>query len=237
VVSIIPTSTVTNNASASWRWGAGSSSYVYASQSTSAVATLWSAWLANVPQLLLSFCYFTINLLCTTMAGAVEWNRLGTSRKGLRVTQPYGQQRSTYFLQLPYKWSLPLTIISGVLHWLVSQTFFLVRIDTLVARDTRVSTSACGFSIISLIVLLGVFLLLLLVICTLGLRKMQPRVPIVSSCSLAISAACHPAPDEVDVHLAKVKWGVTGNMVVEGFRHCSLSSKPVVEPEEMQRYY
>lgn len=44
-------------------------------------------------------------------------------RKGLRVTQPHGYQRSSYFLQLPYRWSLPLIVISGTLHWLLSRVF------------------------------------------------------------------------------------------------------------------
>jgi hypothetical protein len=178
-----------------------------------------------------------INLICTSMGGAVEWNKLATSRKGLRVTKPYGQQRSTYFLQLPYRWSLPLTAVSGILHWLMSQTFFLVRIDTLAKYTDTVTTSACGFSITSLIVLLSVFGALLLTIGIIGLRKMDAKIPIAASCSLAISAACHPPPGDVDAHLAKVQWGVTQNEVVTGFGHCSLSSKPVTEPEEGRTYH
>jgi hypothetical protein len=36
---------------------------------------------------------------------------------------------------------------------------------------------------------------------------MYPKLPLGESRSLMISAACHPAPDEVDPHLAKVQWG------------------------------
>jgi len=218
------------------QWGTSSTSYIFSSGSTSVVATLWSAWLANIPQLLLSSCYFTINQFCTSMAGAEEWNNLATSRKGLRVTQPYDHQRSTYFLELPYRWSLPLLAISGTLHWLMSQAFFLVRIDTWYS-STLSSTAACGFSALSLIVLLSVLFVLLGIIGVVGLRKRQTRVPIVSSCSLAISAACHPPPKEVDAHLAKLQWGVTENEVVEGFGHCSLSAGSVTEPEEGKMYY
>ena len=217
-----------------WRWGAASNSYLYRSTSTSAVATLWSAWLANLPQLLVSFCYFSVNLVCTSMAGTEEWNHFATSRKGLRVTKPSAKQRSTYFLQLPYRWSLPLTAIGGALHWLVSQAFFLVRVDDV---DGGESTSACGVSLLSLITLLCVFWLLLFTICAVGHRMMPIKAPLIASCSLAISAACHPPPDDVDAHLGKVQWGVTDNEVVTGFRHCSLSSKPVTEPEEGMTYY
>jgi hypothetical protein len=168
------------------------------------------------------------------MAGSEEWNHFATARKGLRVTKPYGKQRSTYFLQLPYRWSLPLTTIGGTLHWLVSQAFFLVRVDDVNKSE---SMSACGVSFLSLLVVLVVFWGLLLAICAVGLTMKPTMAPVVASCSLAISAACHPASDEIDVHLAKVQWGVTGSEVVEGFRHCSLSSNPVTQPEEGKTYY
>ncbi len=72
-----------------------------ASGSFDSKTILLNAWLANTPQILLSFSYFAINRLCTSMCFAREWNRYGTARKVLRTTNPMGQQRSTYFLQLP----------------------------------------------------------------------------------------------------------------------------------------
>ncbi|KAF2726745.1 hypothetical protein EJ04DRAFT_530010 [Polyplosphaeria fusca] len=48
--------------------------------------TLLVAFLVNTPQLILSFCYLSINSICTSMAGAREWNQMGVARKGLRVT-------------------------------------------------------------------------------------------------------------------------------------------------------
>lgn len=190
-----------------------------------------------MPQLLLSICYFTINRICTSIAGADEWNRLATGRKSLRVTQPYGRQRSTYFLQLPYKWSIPLTVISGTLHWLVSQTFFLVRLDPINDDHGPSEVSACGFSLLSFTVLFSFLAVLQCAIGIVGLRKMPMNAPTAASCSLAISAACHPPPGDANAHLAKVQWGVTENEVVTGFRHCSLSSKPVSTPEQGETYY
>jgi hypothetical protein len=61
--------------------------------------------------------------------------------------------------------------------------------------------------------------------------RMEAKLPLAESCSLVISAACHPAPDEVNPHLAKVQWGVVDRMLVEGHEHCSLSSKPIQAPE------
>ena len=40
-----------------------------------------------------------------------------------------GAQRSEYFLQLPYRFALPIMLYSGFLHWLCSQSFFLVSIS------------------------------------------------------------------------------------------------------------
>jgi hypothetical protein len=89
-----------------------------------------SAVLANTPQVQLSFLYFSYNALFTAMLAGVEWVSYACKRKGLRVSRlPSGSQRSTYFFQLPYRFSLPLVILSGILHWLVSQSIILVAVD------------------------------------------------------------------------------------------------------------
>lgn len=67
--------------------------------------------IANSPQLLLSFLYLTYNGLFSCMLLADEWNDYAHSRKPLRVTQPSGNQRSTYRLQLPYRYSIPFRVI------------------------------------------------------------------------------------------------------------------------------
>jgi hypothetical protein len=222
------------NSTGPWQWGAASTDTSPLSRnSITTTATLWNAWIANAPQLVLSFCYITVNTICTSMAGAGEWNHFASSKKGLRVTKPHGNQRSTYFLQLPYKWSIPLVITSGALHWLLSQTFFLVRVDFFTREGQMIkgeSKSACGLSALSLLVFLFGLLLLLGTIGFVGLRRMPTRIPIVASCSLAISAACHPPADEIEPHLEKVRWGVTGHELVQGFGHCSFTSKPVKKP-------
>ena len=46
----------------------------------------------------------------------------------LRVTEPCGLQRSTYYLQLPYLYAIPLLIVSTLLHRLVSQSIFIAHI-------------------------------------------------------------------------------------------------------------
>ncbi|KAI1390105.1 uncharacterized protein F4822DRAFT_443108 [Hypoxylon trugodes] len=84
---------------------------------------------ANTPQLLLSFCYFNYNSLVTRFCIEREWNSLGLSYKPLRVSYPIGEQISSYRLELPYKYSIPLTGISIILHWLLSNAVYLFVFD------------------------------------------------------------------------------------------------------------
>jgi len=223
----------------SWAWGTASDDFLsLGSDKVTSTGTLFNAWLANVPQLFLSFAYLNINTICTSMAGAQEWNRLALSKKYLRVTKPVGQQRSTYFLQLPYRWSLPLIALGGILHWALSQTFFLVRIDFFNRAGfiTSSSKSACGFSPLSFMIFIVVALLLLTAIGVIGFWNMPMKMPIAGSCSLAISAACHPLPDEIDPQLEMVQWGVVRPKTGEEHGHCSLSSKSVTEPVHGETY-
>lgn len=94
---------------------------------------------ANVAQVLMSLVYFFYNGLFTTMALATEWADFARERKGLRVSSdPVGFQRAAYFLQLPYRYAVPLIVVSGVMHWLVSQSVFLVYLEAFVPTTVRV---------------------------------------------------------------------------------------------------
>ncbi|KAF2834550.1 hypothetical protein M501DRAFT_1000189 [Patellaria atrata CBS 101060] len=84
---------------------------------------LINAIIANLAQPTLSFIYFTVNGLFTAMLATLELHDFVKHRKGLRVsTVPKKEQRGTYFLQVPYRYGIPLMIISILLHWLVSQS-------------------------------------------------------------------------------------------------------------------
>jgi hypothetical protein len=231
---------VDNPDTSAWTWGSASSGVLsFGSNAASMRGTTWNAWLANMPQVLLSICYINLNTICTSMASSAEWNGLATSRKGLRVTKPSGDQRSTYFLQLPYKFALPLMVLSGTLHWLLSQSFFLIRSDFYSRNATELKfwKSACGVSFSSLTTFCSLAITLVCALRWMGRWRMYPKLPLGESCSLMISAACHPAPDEVDPHLAKVQWGVVAGMEAEGHGHCSLSSKSVAKPKVGDIYY
>ena len=101
--------------------------------------------LANLPQTIVSFLYLTYNGLLTSMLLSSEWSRESGSSlthshadmdlgyflrpKSLRTTTPRGSQRSKYYLHLPYTYSIPLLVASALLHWLISESIFLARVD------------------------------------------------------------------------------------------------------------
>lgn len=142
---------------------------------------------------------------------AEEWSAYGTKKRFLRVTSPTGGQRSTYRLQLPYRYSVPLLIGSSILHWLVSQSIFLARLNTIDSAGVEISgadISTCGYSPMAMIfvIILG-SIIVLLGICF-GFRKSRGGMPLAGSCSAAISAACHPPEADVNASLKRVMWGV-----------------------------
>jgi hypothetical protein len=72
--------------------------------------------LANSPQVALSYFYLAFNALYTNMFIAHEWTSYLNTRKTLRVTCPSGHQRSTYWLSVPFRYAIPMTVISGLFH-------------------------------------------------------------------------------------------------------------------------
>ena len=81
--------------------------------------------MANKTQVSLAACYYFYNGLITRFMAEKEWNAYSLAYQPLRVTFPKGSQISTYRLQIPYKLSLPLIIIIALLHWVLSNTYYL----------------------------------------------------------------------------------------------------------------
>ncbi|KAI1426552.1 hypothetical protein F5Y12DRAFT_741485 [Xylaria sp. FL1777] len=161
--------------------------------------------LANTPQLILSLCYFSYNSFLTQFHVEKEWNAFSVSYKPLRVSYPAGQQTSTYRLQLPYRYSVPLILISITLHWLVSNAVFLyvneggywTGSDSLIGLDNEFSVSddsliAIGYSpLFFLLLFIASFLFIICPPVLLGFSKMKGNMVAGGWNSLVISAACH----------------------------------------------
>ena len=209
--------------------------------STGASGLVASVLIGNLPQPILSFLYLLFNGLCTCMLLAKEWGGYRTERKPLRVSDPRGQQRSTYFLQLPYKYAIPLVVMSGVLHWLVSQSLFLANVKVVdrngtILEDDGVTT--CGYSPMAIIFTLVVASLLLISGIGLGFKRLNSDMPVAASCSAAIASACHTLPSDTADSTKPVQWGVVG-VGWEGpdvVGHCCFSSEKVTAPVEGMMY-
>lgn len=198
---------------------------------------------ANSPQVILSTIYYTYNSIFTAFLAGQEWSDYAVQRKGLRVSRvPSGQQRSTYFLQLPYRVAIPLMILSGVLHWLTSQSIFLASIEVMSTDDADTADSeflTCGYSppAILAVVLLGLFMVA--VVTFFGRRRFKGGIPIVATCSASISAMCHLPEAEKDAgtECRPVLWGISAENVDmydkrHPVSHCSFSSLHVRLPKE-----
>ena len=187
--------------------------------------------LANCAQVILSVLYLSYNSIFTCQLLSREWTGYTTKRKPLRVTSPTGRQRSTYFLQLPYTYSLPLMAFSGILHWLVSQSIFLAKVNYYDENDniTRRVIDTCGYSCIAIITVLFAGSLLLTLGFANGFRRYPPGIPLAATCSVAISAACHPPADDTDAAFRDVQYGEVEKTENE-VRHCTFTSHAVTTP-------
>ncbi|KAG8164133.1 hypothetical protein KVR01_006051 [Diaporthe batatas] len=169
--------------------------------------------IANSPQLFLSFAYLALNGLFTRFHMAKEWAAMSTRYKALRVTNPKGQQISTYFLQLPYRYSVPLLIISILLHWVLSGCIYLLVMQGgYFGYDTNGpfdSFMALGFSTKSLFTMLTLSIVLSITLPFFGRMSLPPNTVVVGSNSLAIAAACQVSPLTVE-SAAKAYFGKTG---------------------------
>ncbi|KIW04859.1 uncharacterized protein PV09_04041 [Verruconis gallopava] len=199
--------------------------------------------LANLPQLVISFLFLAYNSILTSMVMAKEWSDFAHERKTLRVSAPVGKQRSTYYLQLPYRYAIPLLLSSMLLHWVTSQAIFLDRRIVLQVwwgepyEDNDVgSVSTVGYSPVAAIIclLIGVSMLVALVFVALG--RYKPGIPLAASCSAAISAACHLERNEPDAAVLPLLWGVAASEQWDRIGHCAFSSLGVREPVDGNRY-
>lgn len=212
---------------------------VFKSYSNSTSTLMAAAILASSPQLLITFIYFTYNSIFTSMAMALEWSQFAHIRRALRVSNPTGRQRSTYRLQLPYRYGIPLMLLITSLHWLISQSIFVVRVrirDFEGIEDVESSIITCGYSLIATIATITVGSLAVLILVGYGIfRRYEPGMTLVGSSTAAISAACQSRSDEVaDASSVELQWGVVS--AHRNVEHCCFSSTHVSSLVEGKLY-
>lgn len=197
-----------------------------------ASAVLLTALIANAPQALLSFLYMVYNTIFTLMQLGEDWDLFGAytsttrhklqlaskkqTHRYLRVSDPRGNQKSTHFLALPYRYAIPLLCVSGFLHWLCSQTLYLANIsviprDGTLPRHDEITTVA--FAPQGMVFLLVVAVAMIALTTVYSMRKFGGQMGIVGSNSAAISASCHvemdvkSQADRQEMVMHKLAWG------------------------------
>ena len=135
------------------------------------------------------------------------------------------------------RYSMPLLVASGLLHWLLSQTIFVAQINVFNAQGvSRVSQNAIGWSGLSLTLLLALGGTMILTLIGFGFFRYGPGMPVTSSDSRAISAACHPAPGRFMESTEKLQYGVISDLG-DGIYHVGFSSgevRPLIAGEHYE---
>jgi len=159
---------------------------------------------ANAGQAGFAVVYFLYNGVVTTMFMAKEWSDFSVHAKGLRVSsKPQGCQRSTYFLSLPYRYAAPLLLMSGFMHWALSEAIFVVNVQAYAFNDeysqrTRMpdlDVDTIGYSPSAVLLVMFILVFMFVVQLTMGARALDPKVPFVGANSILISSACRPLED------------------------------------------
>lgn len=208
---------------------------------------LQNVLLANMPQLGLSAVYVLCNNCFTHMVAAHEFTKFASIRQPLRVTRPEGQQRSTFWLQLPYRYALPLLSSMALFHWIVSRSLFMFQLTVYGDNGTKIvdqtdwermfsaqsfqrheSLLTVGYSPLGIVYALVFGACLVFALIGLSFRKLNNGTPIAASNSLAISAAASTASNEPDASQLPLKYGaLPSNWSRRQVQRIGFSSKEV----------
>jgi hypothetical protein len=230
------------NEGLSWSHSEGLSDFTNLFTSSSFQSLTTNALLINSPQLAISIAYVLYDTIITSMFVSYECSKFSITRKVLRVSRPRGSQKSTYWLQLPYRYSLPIMISAATLHWLVSRGVYLTNVKVYNITGEEVPTRVrFGYDtngmplLFAFLIMTGLIFLLVFLM----RRKLGAGMPIIGTSSLAISAACHPAEGDEDAATRPLMYGAVKIRGVQGKRgwHVCFSSKDVVPLQDGEGYY
>lgn len=185
------------------------------------------------------------------MLAAAEYSSYGVDRKPLQVTWPVkgSQQHSIYWLSVPYQYDIPIMVLYMILHWLVSESIYYVRMTPYSVDDQplyNTETSSLALAPLPLFFAVVVGFLMISFLVALSFRRFKSTMRLAGPCSAAISAACHPSKDDTDTAaLGQLVWGETnpppdwdidqsGDNDHEG--HCSFTSLDAVQPSSTKLY-
>jgi hypothetical protein len=202
-----------------------------------------AAVVASLPQLLLAALYLAVNPVLSAYFLSQESSRFAIGPvRPLRVSaDAVGAQTASLCLTLPWFVSGALMVLFTAMAFVLSQSFFvvsvrLVDISTLDDSTTETPLVALGLSGVGLLTLLVMLVFLALVILGLGLRRApaagtvngemvgNPMAMPSGSCSVVVSARCHPLAREKGLWRKPVMWGVVRDGVGLGVSHCAFTA-------------
>ncbi|KAI1872788.1 uncharacterized protein JN550_003662 [Neoarthrinium moseri] len=194
------------------------------------LGVLKSTLLANIPQLVATYVYVACNSVLTSMLAHHEVSSYAIRRRGLRVSFPKRKtaQRDTYFLQVPYKLALPLMVTSTALHWLLSQSLFLLRVAVYGPDDKEISgrpIATVGYSSSPVLAALGLLAFFIVGTITLSWVKRYKgaeQMPLVATCSASLAAATCPAASASDKRFLSAEQG--GHAAEKSYSSAPLSA-------------
>ncbi|KAJ5055102.1 hypothetical protein J3E72DRAFT_178788, partial [Bipolaris maydis] len=181
----------------------------------------FSVLFVNMFQAIVSALYLLCNNLLTVMVVAAEWNAYyNFRRKALRVSALKGIQGSTFFLSLPYRCSVTLMVLSGLLHFFIYQSVFVVQPVAYLPRyepqrfiqAPGLDVSCIGFSSLGTFLALATGFVLVVYFVAQEAAARLFRMPVVSRCSAAISANCHAHAADTDCGFLPVQWRHVSDM-------------------------
>lgn len=156
--------------------------------------------------LVVSIAYLFYSHLWSRMLAAAELNAFAKIPARLRVTLPIHGARSTYYLSTKPHFSVLLVVALTLIHFFTTKApnVIVIEVYDVMGRYSHQHITY-GISTVSalLALRLGFFMLCALAF---GLeKKLHAGMPVLGTCSMAISAACRT--DNVVISLRQVKYG------------------------------
>lgn len=115
---------------------------------------------------------------------------------------------------LPWKWAIPISAFSAILHFFASEALFVLRVEGL-DHDGNLnplySTLDFGCPNLGFIALTILACVVMCLTVGVGMIKLPRGSLLVGNNSLAISAACHPPEGDEDATLLPVIWGAVSH--------------------------
>ncbi|THV74957.1 hypothetical protein D6D28_02178 [Aureobasidium pullulans] len=140
----------------------------------------------------ISITYLFYNHLFSRMFAAVELSSYSRTQAPLRVTLPRQGARNTYYLAMKPYYSLLLIVALVLVHFLTTQALNVVALTTYdVMGQYSHQRITYGISPSSAISALVVGFVMLCALAFALERKLDDGMPVLGTCSMAISAACH----------------------------------------------